>query len=155
MPIKYDTIEDGQTKKSHFLSSINNIVQIVLCQHLFSLSAFTVSISVDMTWTPMGLSAQPTLDNFNLPEELVTIKYACDNGELLEAVCASDVENQTESCPLQSYSYSDRPHVLEIKWQGILRVTATDDHGNTATCGKDIPPYPGKINQCYIYTKMH
>ena len=92
----------------------------------------------------MGLSLQPKLDNFELPEELVTVKYECDD-ELLQAECATDVENQTEDCPLQSYKYSDRPHVLKVKWQGTLRVSATYK-GNTVTCGKDIPPYIGKIN---------
>ena len=89
-----------------------------------------------MKWTPEGLSVQPKVDgNFDLQN--VKIKYKCSDGQL-DAGSAPDAEN---NC-------SNLPHVLNIKWQKNLKLTATatDNHKNTATCEADIPDTPGKID---------
>ena len=107
-----------------------------------------------MTWTPRGLSVQPKLDRFDFPEN-PTIEYKCGN-ELLEAASES-ADDQTQNLPLieptTSHNYSQRPHVLKIKRQGTLRATTTDRNGEAISCGKEIPPYPGKESSsiCKVY----
>ena len=96
------------------------------------------SISIDdIKWTPSGLSVKPKVENFDLQN--VKIKYVCGD-EQLDAGSGPNAEN-----PI-SYNYSNCPHILKIKWQETLtcvRATATDNHGNVATCEADIPNTPG------------
>ena len=103
----------------------------------------------NIKWKPSGLSIEPEVENFDLHS--VNFHYKYSYGEQLDEGGTSDVENPT------SYNYSNRPHILKIKWQETLKrviVTATDNYRNTACCEADIPRTPGKINismACNVY----
>ena len=110
------------------------------------LAAFSVpSVSIeDIKWTPGGLSVQTKVENFD--QQNVKIQYEC-RGDQVDAGSGITVGNQF-------HKFSNLPHVLKIKWQETLkyiRVTARDDHGNTATCEAEIPRTPGKMDtQCVL-----
>ena len=108
------------------------------------------SVSIDdIKWTPEGLSIQPKVEgNFDLQN--VKIKYKCGDEQLDAGSSSADAAESTAFADDAESTFSFFPnclHVLKITWQETLkrvRATATDDHGNTATCTENIPKTPGK-----------
>ena len=98
----------------------------------------------DIKWSPEGLSVQPKVDG-NFDHQNLQIKYKwCSAGS------STSAGNQS-SC-----SFSNQPHVLNIKWQKNIKLTAiaTDNYGNTATCTAAIPNTPGMYLWFYIQLSM-